>query len=738
MFSDLFEAETSLSGTWIPQSEEETVFPVGENSDLHQKEMYNELRNGNSDAILNTNPTGAGKTLSWVAPTIRSGEWGNGWRVLATYPTKALVEDQYDTILELFERYYGSDKYSSEREFHLKTQDDEKVLTNGDESYNLSNRVVRATADTVETTTPSKIQEREQESAEASISGVPTVVLTTPDTLTIIAANLPFDADETSTLPDFDRIVIDEFHLANPRGKRLLPFHLDVTMSLPTLPYLDKLVFLSATPLPNYIKRIEKAFDSYHVTGETRETPVEGSRHILPEAALHVTSRDMFSNGEWLADNIDAVADFYELSGQMLVVLDSVREVDEVYEAIEEETSLTAGRIYGWKKKGRAETIEDADVVVGNTAVEVGIDFDDLNRVISTAYESTSAIQRIGRMRYREDIDDYKIALITRPGVQSKIVRQGQDGLGRKELENILVEELRDSADMPYYELLCAAYSQYLWHDSEEYEGDKPLKEGYVSHGDRAEERYSEVAYKHFGEGAEESLGESLDPEDLWDSADEIRDQFYRDGHDEYSIFKEMHTFRPSSLSCLILDRMDKEEPIKTYQLRHALKYCEGYLVENEGEFMSECESHPKFEESHRELIENNSDYVCAYFVATGKKETPRYYEIVDYAWSDSMENRWESAGGGGINQPLWDPSIETDPAIRGTEYVQIGEDSDTEILARYVGYPRDRAVDKFNLGPYANAEQLNKNSTVLFWQDAILAEAQISHEYFGRLHESE
>ena len=733
MFDELFEAKTSLSGTWISQSKDGSVFPLGESADLHQKEMYDELRWGDSDAILNTNPTGAGKTLSWVAPTIRSGEWGDGWRVLATYPTKTLVEDQYETILELFERYYGSDEYSSDREFHLETLNGEKVLTDGEERYSLSNRVVRATSDTVEDTTTAKIKDAKEEAARPSKSGVPTIVLTTPDTLTAIAAGLPFDSDEISTLADFDRIVVDEFHLANPRGKRLLPFHLDVTMNLPSLPYLDKLVFLSATPLPDYMERVESAFDSHHVTNETSETPDIQSRHILPKADLHVTSREMFSNGEWLADNIDAVVDFYEPAGQMLVVLDSVREVDQVYNALKEETDLAVGRIYGWKKKGRDKTIEKADIVVGNKAVEVGIDFDDLNRVISTAYEPTSAIQRIGRMRHREEINDYEIALITGPNVQSRIVRQGQNGLGRGELESILVDELRDSADLPYYELLCAAYAQYLWHDSEEYEGDKPLKAGYVSKVSD-EKEYSEIVYEHFADGSEESLGESLDPEELWNAVDKIRSQYYRDGDGSYPIFEEMHTFRPSSLSCLILDMTDHEEPIKTYQLRHALKYCEGYLIENKTEFVSECERHPEFDKGQKELIEDNSDYVCAYFVANGKKDTPRFYKIADYACYDTMANRWESVGG---VTNIWDPSVETDPSIRGTEYVRIGEDSDEEILARYVGHSRDKAVSRFHLGPYANAEQIGKNSTILFWQDAILAEAQIAYDYFRRLHES-
>ena len=734
VFDDLFEVTTSLGGTWIPQSDV-SVFPEVERADLHQQEMFETLRSQDHEAVLNTNPTGAGKTLSWAAPTIRSGEWGDGWRVLATYPTKALVEDQYHTILELFKHYYKSEEYESERDFHLEIQqENEKIITDGDEEYRLSNRVVQATSDSVDSTT-AEIERAKRKAAGPSQSGIPTVVLTTPDSLTLIAAGLPFDSDEESALIEFDKIVIDEFHLANPRAKRLLPFHLNVTLSMPFLPYLEKLVFLSATPLPDYVDRLKNAFDTANVTSETHDRSDEG-RHILPKADLYVSSRDMFSNGGWLADNIEEVADFYESPGQTLVVLDSVREVDEVYTALEEETELAPGRIYGWKKAGRSEAIEEADVIVGNTAVEVGIDFDNLNRVISTAYEPMSAIQRIGRMRHRGSIDDYKIALITKPAVQTGIIRRVRNRLGRQELQDILIEELGESAEIPYYDLLCAAYSQYLWYDSEEYPSDSPLREKYSRHGGKsAEERYSEIVHRHFADGASKTLREELSVTELWDSVEKLRRQYYRNGNGEYPVFKEMHTYRPSSLSCLILDESDDQEPIKSYQLRHALKYCNGYLVEDEDEFVSECRKRLDFDNSHRELIDDNSRYVCAYFVATGKDyDTSRYYRITDYSCYSTMEHRWKEPGG--ISE-IWSPSVETDPAVRGTENVQIGEDSQEEILARYVGYSRDDAVDKYNLGPYANATQIGKNSTILFWQDGILAEAQIAHEFFEGLDES-
>jgi len=735
MVDDLFEATTSLGGTRIPQSDD-SVFPGVERADLHQQQMFEALQNQDHDAILNTNPTGAGKTLSWAAPTIRSGEWGDGWRVLVTYPTKALVEDQYHKILGLFEQYYTSDKYDSERDFHLADRENgDQVITNGHEEYLLSNRVVEATSDTVDSTT-SEIERAKQEAAGPSQSGIPTVVLTTPDSLTLIAAGLPFDSDEESALIDFDKIVIDEFHLSNPRAKRLLPFYLDVTLSMPSYPYLEQLVFLSATPLPEYINRIRNAFNTANVTNKTHDGSDDDSRQILSKADLYVSSRDMFSNGEWLADNIEEVADFYESPGQTLVVLDSVREVDEVYNALEEETGLTPGRIYGWKKAGRSQAIEEADVVVGNTAVEVGIDFDNLNRVISTAYEPMSAIQRIGRMRHREDIDDYKIALITKPAVQTEIVRRGRNRLDRQELKEILIEELGESADIPYYELLCAAYSQYLWHDSEEYPGDSPLKKKYSRHGGKsAEERYSEIVHRHFADGASKTLREELSVTELWDSVEKLRRQYYRDGNGKYPVFKEMHTYRPSSLSCLILDASDDQEPIKSYQLRHVLKYCNGYLAEDEDEFVSDCKKRLDFNDSHRKLIDDNSQYVCAYFVAAGKDyDSPRYCRITDYSCYSTMEHRWEEPGG--VSE-IWNPSVETDPAIKGTKNVQIGENSQEEILARYVGYSRDDAVNEYNLGPYANATQIGENATILFWQDAILAEAQIAHEFFGGLDES-
>lgn len=736
MLDDLFESKTDLGGIWIPEYDGESLFPVGERSYLHQQQTFEALRSQDCEAVLNTNPTGAGKTLSWVAPTIRSGEWGRGWIVLATYPTKALVEDQHSAIRELFERYYTSDEYESEREFQLKK--DEGVLTDGDEEYTLSERVVQATSDSVDSTT-TEIKKAYRRAIDPADAGVPTIVLTTPDTLTLIAAGLPFDSDETSVLINFDKIVVDEFHLANPRGKRLLPFHLDVTMSMPSYAELENLVFLSATPLPDYVRRVDDAFHTRHITNETYDAQNTRTRQILPEANLFVASREMFTNGEWLADNVYVVADFYSSSGQMLIVLDSVREVDDVYNALEEETELTPGRIYGWKKKGRAETIEEADVVVGNTAVEVGIDFKDLNRVISTAYDPTSTIQRIGRMRYREGIEDYKIALITTPNVQSEIAKQGQGNrLEREEFEKILIEGLGESADIPYYELLCAAYSHYLWYDSKEYEGDSPLRGKYGPHdGKAAEERFSEIVHRHFGDGASEVLGENLNVDELWESADEIRQRFYKDGYGKYPLFKEMHAFRPSSLSCLILDVKDRDEPVKTYQLHHVLKYCDGYLVEGKEKFKEECEERLNLNNSIRDVIEDNSDYVCAYFVATGKRyDAPRYYKITDYAWSDTMKNRWKEPGK--ISE-IWNPSIETNPAIKGTEHVQFDDDGNNqEILARYVGYSRDDAINEYRLGPYANATQIGEDSTILFWQDGILAEAQIAYEYFRRMHESE
>jgi len=725
--SELFEASVSIESAWVPGREDEDYFPIGSgHSDNHQRQMFDLLNRDNKGRVLvNTNPTGAGKTLSWAAPTIRSGEDGDAWIVMAMYPTNTLIEDQRKTLLNLFEKYFSSEKFSEKREFDLIEKDGKKILYNGEREFPLEDRVVEVTSDSTEDSTGQQLENAYDKAADVYDKGLPTIILTNPDIFTLMGSNRFRNRDIQGRPGDFDKIIVDEFHLSNPRGKRFLPFHLDLYKNLPDNSQLSDIVFLSATPAPSYISRIENAFQAETVVRETKSVVSEGGRKILPSADLNVTSREIFSNGEWLSENIEAVKNFYSDKGQTLVILDSVNEVEEVYEKLDDETELDIRRIFGWKKEGRSEAVENADILIGNTAVEVGVDFEEVDRLIFTAYDPASTVQRIGRMRAREEIDDYKIAMVTEPETHSRLLEADQDGsISRDKFEEIVYDTLRDSSERPYYEVLCAAYARFLWEGKNGHDRNI-LKKSYS----KREEEIAEIVYKHFGEGIEETFNEDYTDEAkrLWDELEEVK-ECYKGDKSDYPVFEEMHTFRASSLSMLILDIHDEEEPLKTYSLNHVLQHRKIEILEDEKELKKEFEkNYGELSSEQKRYIEKNTNYTEGFCTVKGRRETSRGYKLYDHQWEQvSKTNRKNNI----LKPPrhMWNPQISVKEPIKGIDHLQENlEESD--ILAKYSHRNPKKAKEKFNLGPYSSVMRGVSHGSLLFWQDAILAYCDVRYE---------
>jgi len=70
----------------------------------HQWALHDALTNDVPGAFVNDAPTGAGKTLSWLAPTV-----SEGLDTVAVYPTNALIEDQRENIESLLSNIDGGD-----------------------------------------------------------------------------------------------------------------------------------------------------------------------------------------------------------------------------------------------------------------------------------------------------------------------------------------------------------------------------------------------------------------------------------------------------------------------------------------------------------------------------------------------------------------------------------------------------------------------------------------------------
>lgn len=719
--SNRFDAEFTLTGAWLPAVVTEDYFLGVRNPDKHQVKTRAALKDNEQRVILNTNPTGAGKTLSWASPTIRSGENGDGWVVVATYPTNALVDDQMSKLSALMREYYTNppDTLGDNIQF-VSPVDSSPIIQTSDGEFSLDDRVIRITGeDTLGTSTRDEMKRVLDVAFEASTSGLPTIILTTPDMLTIVAKNLISDPDARGLVMGVDAVVVDEFHLANPRAKRHLPFYLDFYQNrLGNRTPLENLVFLSATPDEKYVSQIERGMNTTTVTRKSfAQEPSQQARQILPEATLYTTHNQIFHNGRWLVEHIGEVVEWIE-SGeeQSLLIVDSVSEVNLLADELRSETALSVGKVYGWKKEGRQAVVESSEIVVGNTAMEVGIDFEKVDRILTTGYTSTSALQRIGRMRARDEVENCEIALITTDSGHDAICSEATNGqLTRQDLDRAL-QAIGEAADTHYYGLLCALYFQYLWKDASQPIGKTIRKQELPA--------YKQAVYDHFKQDADAFDAATVSSAALWSDLRALRTSKYSSGTEP--LFEEMHSYRSSSLSVTIIDETDSDEPVKEYMLNYILRYGEGKFIQEEEAISTLADSIERsVTERERQQLQARQKRTVGTFRLCGLRDNPVETGIEDFKQVKVWRNRCPTTGSE-VNCP---PELMSDPdmkrrsgGIEGSEHIDVGD----KILAQYAHGDRSTVRSRFSLGPYANIYSISDSEVLILWQDGILAHAQL------------
>jgi len=717
----------------MPGERTDEYFPLEENyADQHQLRMRAAILDDDIDVVGNVNPTGSGKTLSWLAPTIRSGESDDGWIVLATYPTRALIEDQLQSIRARFEQYYSA-VWPPRCDGHtLRETDSGPIIDTGDDRFLLTDQVRSITGkDTVGRLTGTVFMEAFEDARSASRAGIPTVILTTPDMLSVLATDRVKSRDAGQFPGLVDAIVVDEFHLANPRGKRLLPFHLDVYMRLTDQRFLDTLVFLSATPDAQVIEQLENAFTTEIIGPDAASTAeatgAETTREILPETPFHIETRRMFSNGEWLAEKADELLEWHAGDvGQTVAIVDSVREVEVLTDAMQAAApdDLTVGAVSGWHSDNHQATIDSADIVVGNSALEVGVDFDAIGRLVCTAYDANSAIQRVGRMRARTGIGTQEIAVITSGEAHSELLAHCEQGrLSRDALQTAFRKSISETAAAPYFELLCAAYTRYLW----EY-ADHPLRERVTPQ----EELYQEIVRDHFTERVARLPDDVVDMDALWDELEETLETYrarYRDGG-ALGVFKEMHDYRPGSLSALIVDSTDSDQLYKEYQLGYVLRYGTGRFVSDniglETVFKDVHRRRPTDDElAHLREIDRRA---AGRMVLTGTQSEPRSYTIEAFNQATKWRKRANSESAAGcFPRRLTNGKIGiTEGHLEGLDYVDIAGD----VLVQYTPVGPYEAKQRYRLGPFGNVLSLTEHDSLALWQDATLVHARLMSDW--------
>lgn len=722
-FTSKFSHSRELGGLWVESEHCPDYFPGhGTEAYKHQLAMRSELSGEDRSVVVNTNPTGAGKTRSWVVPTLRAGEDGSGEFVIATYPTNALVEDQRQSLHELITRYFEAD-HEAIADATVVERDEEKLVRRNGREFPLSDLVRTVSGATTTGSTADALNRAGEDVPPITEAGLPVIVLTTPDTLTLAGLEQYFDPD-VGTVPSLaDRIVVDEFHLANPRGRRLLPFVLDLYRRLVG----DELsiVFLSATPDGEYVSRLERAFD-VTVVGRpiSTEQPSSGGSQILPPARLHVQSRDMFTNGAWIAEKADMLVEWNRDEGQLLVIVDSVREVETVYEAFVARLGESrVGRIYGWKRRGRQSVIENRDVIVGNTAMEVGVDFARVSQVVCTAYDAASAIQRIGRMRARANLSDHEICLLTTPDVQTALAHAG-NRIERPELGEILGRHLDPVRVAPYYEMLVATLTRYLWSD------------GSLGRAIKQDDKsvYQQTVADHFGHVLPDlsQTEVQVDAATVWEETGELLDE-YREEDGTAPTFEEMSSFRSGSLTVAVLDTTDPEEPVKTASLGSVLRNRHGRILPDRAALEREYEDrYGTIQAADRRLLDRSEPYTCGYFLSTGRRDGTGSYRLTSSGFENEQLARRDNAS-------AFEPTPDRIETVRVETTVDIGGttadlDTDGEVLAHHVDEDPSSARQAYALGRYANLVSVGDDESLALWQDAILTHAR---DVWERMRES-
>jgi len=353
----------------------------------HQVDAEELIRTEPSFFAINDSPTGSGKTLSWLKPAIEQ-----RLDTIAVYPTNALIADQVEAAKNLQSKHYS----------------------------NINVGILETTGETIaewrESEGISKGEVLKQHVERSLVQNDATLLFTNPDILTIVRKHMYRHMFVTSKFDRFQMVVLDEFHLADVKQRDSLLFLIDEMYEMEDrYSNTTRFYFLSATP---------EGDDSYGRSLETRicedvqTNPVllsaetnplmNAPRHenwqaVMPPVDLELRESQTFRTADVLLEK-GTIDDFVEFCSerQTVVMLDGVHEVDRVYEELTDQLHKTVERITGFNQGNVEKKLKSFDVLVSNSAVEVGLDFQP-EQLVFSAHNASTLIQRLGRLREHTD-----------------------------------------------------------------------------------------------------------------------------------------------------------------------------------------------------------------------------------------------------------------------------------------------------------------------------------------------
>jgi len=540
--------------------------------------MDNLLSSQGKNIVFNTSPAGSGKTFSWFKPLAE-----NNLTALAVYPTNALIEDQLD----------AAKKFKEEHSENLKIRSltREKVSRKKEELGTESN--AKATAKILRELKP-------------SLSG-PSILFTNPDILILIIKEMYSQIgpgqDLKGIIGGFDLLVIDEFHLAEVKQRNDLLYTSSYLLKNDATKT-NQAVFLSATPDKKALDPLKQLFDLEIISSEISSEDFESSRKIMPEAELKLAESKLFKSGETIREELQEEVLEICRSGKTVLMLDSLREVDMIYRFLQDELDLKIERIDGFHRENIQEKLDNDnfDVLVSNSAVEVGVDFT-VDNIIFSAFDSSTFMQRIGRLRNTGDSKENKILALTKPNLVEAV--EERDNLEREKFEKIVENSLEQNRRP---ESFTRTYSVDEWLlnlidyrnlTDDDKRREIPLTTELIKNLFSTEE--FPITNSYLSNRKEELTNGNIGVVDSLTS---------------------LKTYRGENFQALVYDRID--EKIKTYNLVHLLAW-------GDVEFLTEKEFSEVIPDEEETSFTELKEYVQGYCIYEGKIPERRNVWIKPY-----------------------------------------------------------------------------------------------------------
>lgn len=441
----------------IDELPQDVKLPSGWSLVWHQAETLKALQDPAIDVVVNTAMTGDGKSLAAFLEVLQ-GESS----AISLYPTNELARDQESQIghyIQLFE------PFDQPRVTRLSAADLELYAEH--EGIGKSAAILTLTS------------QRE-------------VILTNPDIFHYLHRGAYIIGGEKGDSPDklwgridkdFDLFILDEFHVyAAPQIASVI----NTMLLIKSTNRRKKFLFLSATPDQQLINRIQAAGFRYQLIDPLNqqqyqfpETPeqqeqlaLENWRQVSRALDLSFVPLEPVAKASetWLKDNAALILQrFQQQPGSKgAIILNSIAAVKRLtpfFQALLQPHGLKVGENTGLSGKQQRETSLAADLILGTSTIDVGVDFK-INFLIFESADAGNFIQRLGRLgrhdgyeRDGQDIHFYEFTayalvpnfLVERLFLGDRPPFLATDHYDRPYLNNVIKENYRQINDFRGY-----------------------------------------------------------------------------------------------------------------------------------------------------------------------------------------------------------------------------------------------------------------------------------------------